>query len=99
MNKKHTCNLRCPHTKQASKRKFGPSRLSGYLLMTGLPLVLAGCCDFAARIYEGIQTHEVGLWLRLGDAGVQILTSLAILLGGALLLEYIEQGRGPFSKK
>jgi hypothetical protein len=61
------------------------------MLMVGLPLVLAGACDFAARLYASVQAGEVGFMIRMGEAGAAILYALAILLGGALVMERMER--------
>lgn len=90
MNRKSTFKNKPTHTRPPRK-KWGPSLLAGRMLMVGLPLILAGTCDFAARLYASGQAGEVGFMIRMGDAGAAILAALAILLGGALLMEHMEQ--------
>ncbi len=90
MNRKNTYNNNPTHARPP-RGKWGPSLLAGRMLMVGLPLILAGTCDFAARLYASGQAGEVGFMIRMGDAGAAILAALAILLGGALLMEHMEQ--------
>ncbi len=90
MNRKNTYNNNPSHARP-TRGKWGPSLLAGRMLMVGLPLILAGTCDFAARLYASGQAGEVGFMIRMGDAGAAILSALAILLGGALLMEHMEQ--------
>ncbi len=90
MNKRHIRQTAyIPDYKHRSK--LGPSPMAGRLLIIGLPLILAGVCDLAARIYAGCMEGEVGILLRVDEDIRSLILAGVVLLGGALLLEYMEQ--------
>lgn len=93
MNKKHVRRAGYIPT-NSKQQKLGPSPLAGRLLLIGLPLILAGVCDLAARMYAGLMAGEVGILLRFDEDIGSLILAGVVLFGGALILEYTEQRCG-----
>ena len=85
-NKQNAQNKPSSHPK-----RYGFSYLSSRLCLIGLPIILLGLCDVAARLHDGVMAGEVGIMLHLSYDLECITAGLAILVGGALLLDYMER--------
>lgn len=77
--------------KRHTENKWGLTRYAGRLALTGLSVILAGSCAYAAALFDGITAGETGILLRLGSSGEALAAALAILVGGVLLLDYQER--------
>lgn len=67
--------------------RFGPNRLSGRLLLTGLPVLTAGTAAYAALTADYLLGAPALPTLPLDAMGESLLGSAVILLLGALLLQ------------
>lgn len=81
------------------KAPWGPTRLAGRLSLVGLPLLLLGLCDVAARLCDGLRAGSVGLIYTMAYDIECLAAGAAILLGGALLLDYLERRAAHDSRK
>lgn len=57
----------------------------------GFPFILLGLCDAAARLHNQVSIGAVGAMLRLAYGFECIVAGLAILIGGVLLLDFMER--------
>ena len=62
-----------------------------HLGLMGFPLLLAGIWGIASRLHTLKLTGAVGIMLHLGDEIEYIVAGLCILIGGMLLLDYMER--------
>ena len=65
--------------------------MASKLCLIGLPLLLVGLCDTAARLHTQMQAGATGIMLRLGYDFECIVAGFAVLVGGVLLLDYMER--------
>ncbi len=89
MHKKRKQRQQTPSPKKG--KIYGPTRLAGRLWIIGSVILLSGVCDVAARLYDGIGRGATGIMLTLGYDLECLAAGLAILVGGALLLDYAER--------
>ena len=73
------------------KEKIGFTPIASKLCLAGLPLLLMGFCDTVARLHTQMQAGSKGIMLRLGYDFECIVAGFAILVGGVLLLDYMER--------
>ena len=73
------------------KKKIGFTPTASKLCLIGLPLLLAGFCDIAARLHTRLLAGATGVMLRLAYDVECIVAGFAVLVGGVLLLDYMER--------
>ncbi|MBE6559146.1 MAG: hypothetical protein E7661_09105 [Ruminococcaceae bacterium] len=81
------------------RRLYVPTKLSGRLWFIGLTVLLLGVSDVWCRAYEGMRAGAVGMMLHMGYEVECLVAGLAILTGGALLLDYVERRQAREEKK
>lgn len=89
MHKRRKQNQQTPS--QPRRRTYGPTRLAGRLWIIGSVILLFGICDVAVRLYDSLDRGATGIMLTLGYDVECLAAGLAILVGGALLLDYAER--------
>ncbi len=80
-----------PKKRTPVRKRLGPRRLSGYLIITGLILLLLATCDFAARLDIAAESGARGAIYRLSDFGSSMSASIVILAAAGLGLDYLER--------
>lgn len=78
-------------SKEKSRCRFGPTLLAGRLMVGGTLLVSLGVCDVAARLFDALLRGDRGLFLRFDRDIEALVASVAILVGGVLLMDYCER--------
>ncbi len=89
MNKKQRKNTQNKQLKRASC--LLPTRRAGNLWLIGLSILLFAIVGVFARWYTAVQTGTVGFMLTAGEELEYLVAGLAVLTGGALLLDYMER--------
>ena len=70
-----------------------PSPRCWKLLFIGLPILLLGLCDIAVRLHGGLRSGATGMMLLLAYDVECLVAGLAILVGGVLLIDYVERSQ------
>lgn len=76
---------------QKKRPPWGLMPRASRLGLWGFPFLLLGLCDVAARLHSQVSIGAVGVMLRLSDDLESIMAGLTILVGGMLLLDYMER--------
>ncbi len=80
------------HKRRRHLIQYNPVRPSAVRMgLIGFPVLLAGLADIAVRLHTQIMAGSVGIMLRLGYGLECVVAGLAILVGGMLLLDYMER--------
>ena len=92
MNKRNRKNQQYTLEKEKTAYVFKP--LSMKLLFMGLPVLLLGLCDVGIRLYSSIRAGATGIMLLMAYDVECLVAGLAILVGGILLMDYLERSAG-----